>query len=193
MWIFILLAIAAAVLFVRALLAYGAKERQKLLKSMDSCVNQLVDDGLIPDQKYVYPSFVFIVDNQNKKWAFKSMTMEDALTFSFKDLADYSLIEDGKTIIGSNISAVDADAALADTVDEDAASSGKKQKNEVCNKMEIQMLLNQSSCPELVLSFPVLRFPKNGAAYKDTFNLANDICASLALIKHNAGITEITN
>ena len=193
MWIFILLSVAAVVLSVRALLAYGSKERAKLLKSMESCADQLINDGLIPDRKHVYPSFVLIVDNQNKKWAFKSLAQEDVHTFSFNDLIDYALIEDGNTMISSNMSDATFGDVLANPSDEVVASSGKKQNNEICNKMEIKMLINQSSCSELVLSMPVLRFPKNGAAYRDTFRLAKDICDSLAFIKHNTDVTESVN
>ncbi len=125
-------------------------------------------------------------DNTNKKFAFPVKIMNglinDLTVYSYYEILDYELLEDGNTVCNGGIGkALIGGAILGRTGAIIASNSSRKQK-EICTNLQIKITLNNIAIPVVYINIITTKVKKDSSLYKKQYSTAQEILSILNII-----------
>lgn len=196
------LAIVLAVLFspVIFLIVYFIRRdsaTQKKLQSLsceaekEQCeLNCFVVSKEIVLYKNLYGIQKFLVDDKTKKFGIFAFDMKKKMAslqvWTYASLLDFNLFEDGnKMLPGRGLTAA-AGALLFGTTGAIIGSvAGGKKIEEICNRMTIQIKVNDLENPLISIDLLSGPYSKEGSVYQDAKKTSDQIIATLTYIESN--------
>ncbi|MCH5152267.1 MAG: SHOCT domain-containing protein [Clostridiales bacterium] len=141
--------------------------------------------------KYVtnddYPHvFSIFIDLKNKKWSYYDYSKKISKIYKFEDLLDYEIVEDGQSIVQGKTASTIIGGVLGGGLGALAGASGSRRIDNVCNKLEIKLNVNNVTMPSIQLVLLDKETAKGSAKYKSCYDKAIEFEAILKIIMANA-------
>jgi len=132
----------------------------------------------------------FLVDDVNKKFAiaFES-TPSDTKIYSYLDIIDFELNEDGNSIAQGKGFATAVGAATFGLAGAMVCAAGKRKTKGTCTTLDIRIMLNDLQSPQAVVSFIHREIKKDSPAYTAQLEVAKEVMATLSYIQNQADKT----
>ena len=132
--------------------------------------------------KYLY------VDEAAMKWRVPA-DKKNSDVYSYADLMDFELIEDGNTVSKGSVINAAAGGLMFGTVGA-IVGAGKKKTKETCTKMQVKITVNNMQKPVAYIDLLGFETKKDGDIYKAALKSAEEITAVLHIIKSSQGSAE---
>ena len=141
--------------------------------------------------KYVtnddYPHvFSIFIDLKNKKWSYYDYSKKISKIYKFADLLDYEIVENGQSIIQGKAASTIIGGVLGGGLGALAGASGSRRIDNVCNKLEIKLIVNDVTMPSIQLVLLDKETDKNSVKYQACYDKAIQFEAVLKIIMANA-------
>lgn len=128
----------------------------------------------------------FYVDENSKLWTipkgiFKKK-IEPSRVYSYGDIVDYELIEDGNTISNGGVGRAIVGGALFGGVGAIVGGATGHKNKETCTKLQIKITLNNVKTPTEYITFILAETKKDSFIYKTAIAMAQEIISLLQII-----------
>jgi len=137
----------------------------------------------IHKQLKIYKHTIF-VDDFNK-W-FCISTKKSTKVYSFRDLLDFELNEDGASIMQGKTGASLLGGLTFGVAGAVIGSAGKRKSVETCNSMVVRIMVNSLQEPQIVIPLLSVEIKKNTMTYQSIKNKAKELAAMLMYIQNQA-------
>lgn len=187
----VLLGIAVIVVVgIACSLIWGIPESKKQQEASHNHWELLNKNGF-KVSKYVtndnYPHiFSIFIDLNNRKWSYYDYTKKISKIYKFEDLLDYEIVENGQSIIQGKTANTLIGGLLGGGLGALAGASGSRRIDNVCNKLEIKLIINDVTIPSIQLVLLDNETDKASAKYKARYDKAIEFEAVLKIIMSNA-------
>nr|DAK83829.1 MAG TPA: Short C-terminal domain [Caudoviricetes sp.] len=164
-------------------------DRKKRMEAKRNGLNSIFvkaqQEGFSPSQTIVPPNgaFCFSFDAQHKTFLLSYPGTDSYILYSFSDLLNYSLIQDGQT--SGNGAAVLGAGLLFGTVGAVAAASSASSAK-TCSDLRIELSVNDPKSPRHTMRFISGEVYTNSSLYRTTIEIARQALSILDYIKANA-------
>ena len=200
------LAIFSLVMFIPSLIAticfvYTYKNRTdndwvvdyvkaKHLTSSAEGFELLKQANIVPDSSFVLDKSIdiittgwsaakLLIDNQNKKFIYQK-GKKYSKTYSFSDLINYEVYENGKSQVQGRAGSALIGGAFFGLGGAIAGGSRSRSINETCNQLKLILRVNDFNCPEIVIIYVNnVDVDKNSSIYKKMKNNLQSVCSML--------------
>lgn len=123
------------------------------------------------------------IDDVNKKFAIQVGKKGKLKIYSYKDLGQYELNEDGNSILqGKGIAAIVGGAAFG-IFGAMAGAAGKRASADICTSMVIRIRVNDLDEPEIVIPFIANKTKKGKMRYNISLTEAKKLISILSYIE----------
>ena len=119
---------------------------------------------------------LFLIDERNGDFKINSSKK----TYNIRDIYDFELIEDGKSIVKGNAGKALVGGALFGVVGAIAGASSRHKQKEMCTKMQIRIGLRNNKEQNIYILLIFSKTKKDGIVYKSMETMANDILTYLS-------------
>lgn len=131
-------------------------------------------------------NFIAFDDNQ-KKWAtLSSFRGKIQQIYSYDDIIDFELLEDGTSVASGGLGRALVGGALFGGAGAIVGGvTGKKKTKDFCNSLRLKITINDISNPVVYINFIESKTKKNGMIYKSIANAAQECLSVLQIICDN--------
>lgn len=120
-----------------------------------------------------------LIDNQNKKFIYQRGKIHSK-TYSFSDLINYEVYENGKSQVQGRAGSALIGGAFFGLGGLIVGSSMSRNVNEKCNQLKLIIRLNDFDCPEIVITYVnTVDLNKSSWTYKNMKNNIQTVCSML--------------
>ena len=120
-----------------------------------------------------------LIDNQNKKFIYQKGKTHSK-TYSFSDLINYEVYENGKSQVQGRAGSALIGGAFFGLGGLIVGSSMSRNVNEKCNQLKLIIRLKDFECPEIVITYVNNGdFDKNSSMYRNMKNNIQSVCSML--------------
>lgn len=124
-------------------------------------------------------------DETHKRFLLKAARGNSYSVYDYADLIDFSLSQDGSTLITGNSGDALLGSLFMGTAGAVIGAAGPREIREICSKMYIEIVLNDIQNPRVVLTLIETEMPKSSPDYKYITERAKEMIALLQLIRNN--------
>lgn len=124
----------------------------------------------------------FWVDSTAKKWCIPQGKLKKSV-YSYTDIMDYELIEDGNSITKGGLGRAVAGGVLFGGVGAIVGGvTGGKKTTQTCSKLQIKIVINDIDSPILYIDLITVETKKDNPVYKNAIDAAQEIIAVLQIM-----------
>ena len=149
----------------------------------------LTENNFTVDKQIENGYLSFIVDDKNKQWAI-STDPENSVRayrlFSYSDLLNFEVFEDGDTIIKGNAGKAIVGGLLFGGIGALAGAAAKKKVKNVCTSLQVRIMVNSLNDNVIVIPLLYSETKKDGFIYKSHLAIAQMLASTFTYIQHNA-------
>ena len=133
----------------------------------------------IPVKSNGFATQQILIDNVNKKFIYQNGKTHSK-TYSFSDLINYEVYENGKSQVQGRAGSALIGGAFFGLGGLIVGSSMSRNVNEKCNQLKLIIRLNDFDCPEIVITYVnTVDLDKNSWTYKNMKNNIQTVCSML--------------
>lgn len=156
----------------------------KLLGGSDAALAVIDNAAVFRPTKEV--GAYFAVDEKSRLWAVgKGLfpSLKNAVPYSYDDIVDFELIEDGSSIVSGGVGRAVVGGMLFGAVGAVVGGvTGKKKAKQTCTSLMVKITVNNTACPVEYIKLISAETVKNGFVYKAAFQNAQEIISLLQVI-----------
>ena len=156
----------------------------KLLGGSDAALAVIENTAVFKPTKEV--GTYFAVDEKSHLWAVgKGLfpSLKNAVPYSYDDIVDFELIEDGSSIVSGGVGRAVVGGMLFGGVGAVVGGvTGKKKAKQTCTSLMVKITVNNTACPVEYIKLISAETAKNGFVYKAAFQNAQEIISLLQVI-----------
>ncbi|MFA5715307.1 MAG: hypothetical protein WC998_06185 [Candidatus Paceibacterota bacterium] len=141
--------------------------------------------NFLVSKKTEFGDIALYVDDTNKKWAIKTRKNDDVKIFSYSDLTEFEVYEDGNSIAKGRAGSALVGGLLFGVVGAVVGGAGKKSISNTCKVLQLRIRVNNLYCPEIIVNFISTEIKKDSMMYRLDFEAAKNMAAILSYI-HNS-------
>ncbi|MBR1973017.1 MAG: SHOCT domain-containing protein [Oscillospiraceae bacterium] len=168
-----------------------AYKPQVKVYDLDAVVSSTVGSAQASARKFSPTKIIgnyLAVDENNRQWAIGKgvfSPFEKAIPYSYEDLVDFELLEDGSSITKGGLGrAVVGGMLFGHTGAVVGSITGKKKTKQTCTNLEIKITVNNADNHTHYIRLISSSTQRESHTYKTEFRTAQDILALLQLICH---------
>lgn len=156
----------------------------KLLGGSDTALAVIDNTAVFKPTKEV--GAYFAVDEKSRLWAVgKGLfpTLKNAVPYSYDDIVDFELFEDGSSIASGGVGRAVVGGMLFGGVGAVVGGvTGKRKVKQTCTSLMVKITINNTACPVEYIKLISAETAKNGFVYKAAFQNAQEILSLLHVI-----------
>ena len=126
------------------------------------------------------------IDAHRRKFLLKPTPGEDYAVYDYADLIDFSLSQDGSTLITGTSGDAFIGSLFMGTTGAVIGAAGPRQLLEFCSDLHIELVLNDTENPRVVLPLISTEMPKSSPEYKYIAERAKEMIALLQIVRSHA-------
>lgn len=126
------------------------------------------------------------IDAHRRKFLLKPTPGEDYAVYDYADLIDFSLSQDGSTLITGTSGDAFIGSLFMGTTGAVIGAAGPRQLLEFCSDLHIELVLNDTENPRVVLPLISTEMPKSSPEYKYVAERAKEMIALLQIVRSHA-------
>ena len=157
---------------------------KNIKKDNDRFDRVLESSGFLIDKKTVSGSNTLFVDNTNKRWTVKTGRKQAVKIYSYSDLLEFEVYEDGDSIAKGKIGSALVGGLLFGVAGAVIGSAGKKGIKNTCRVLQLRIKVNDLQRPEIVMNFINIETKKDSLVYRSNFEMAKNMAATLSFIQN---------
>lgn len=139
----------------------------------------------------------FAIDENARLWTIGKgiiPTFNNSTPYSYDDIIDFELIEDGSSIVKGGVGRAIVGGALFGGVGAIVGgATGKKKAKQTCTNLSIKITVNNMANPVEYIKIIATETPKSGFVYKSSYQVAQEIISLLQLICSQRKVTNEAN
>lgn len=136
---------------------------------------------------------LLLIDNTKKKWCAKEHNNSVPRIYSFKDLNEFEIYEDGDSIVKGRAGSALMGGLLFGSTGAIIGSARRKTVSNICRILQLRIQVNDFHNPEIIMTIINSEVNKNSAAYRNCINLAKQIASTLSFIQNDGKNIEPTS
>lgn len=147
-------------------------------------------------REFTVGTFVFRVDESQHLWYYNVKIAENPPIFSYDEIIDYELLENGETITKGGLGQAAVGAALFGSVGAIVGGiTGGKKSRTIITSFNIRISLNNTFNKQIIINFlPAgIKYKSNSLLYNQTKNTAINIISLLDSMCHQTTSLESSN
>lgn len=146
--------------------------------------------NVVPDSSFVlnksidiiatgWSSAKLLIDNKNKKFIYQK-GKKYSKTYSFSDLINYEVYENGKSQVQGRVGSALIGGAFFGLGGAIVGGSRSRSVNEKCNQLKLILRVKDFNCPEIVITYVNdLDVDKNSSIYRNMKSNLQSVCSML--------------
>lgn len=142
------------------------------------CVSTQVTDG--------NNNYSLLVDDTNQKWAIIDAGLGKSAVYSYSDLIEYEILENGNSIVKGRVGSVIAGGLLFGGLGALAGASRSKKVKNTCSSLIVNIVVNNLEAPRICINLISLETETNSIVYQVAVSKAKEFSSVLSIIKAKA-------
>lgn len=147
---------------------------------------KLEERGFVISKKVEVGQATLYVDNENKKWTLRGSSMPKIKRFSFDQLLEYELFEDGSSIVSGKSGSALLGGVLGGSIGATIGSSGSRSVSETVSTSQIQLIIDDLSSPSITLDLIKGSISRGSISYREYRKKAHKMLATFRYIQEHA-------
>jgi hypothetical protein len=159
------------------------EKRHEIRQTHENNLQTLNNSGFQVDREISFSDISLFVDDHNKKFAVQQNNGNKLIINNYYSLLDFELSDNGDGGSKGSFGRAVAGGVLFGGVGAIVGSS--MGSSSTCKSLQIRLVVNDISCPEIILDFLGMPFKRNSVVYQDAFKAAKSFCGLLTFIMNN--------
>lgn len=153
-------------------------------KANEEFEDELKQLNFIISKKVVAGDGILFVDDENKQWTIKTGKDSQIKIYKYSDLNEFEVYQDGESIAKGRAGSALAGGILFGPVGAIVGGSRSKKISNKCRVLQVRIRVNDLSNPERVVNCLSLAVKKDSTLYKNAFEAARNMAATLSYIQN---------
>ena len=159
------------------------EKNHEISQTHEHNLNQLNNSGFHVDREISFKDISLFVDDYNKEFAVQRNIGNTLIINSYNSLLDFELSDNGDGGSKGSFGGAVAGGLLFGGAGAIVGSS--MGSSSTCTSLQIRLVVNDISCPEIILDFLAMPFKRSSVVYQDAFKAAKSFCGLLTFIMNN--------
>ncbi len=181
--IIIIIFIIAMISIIASTTSKVKEKNHEICQTHEHNLHQLNNSGFHVDREISFKDITLFVDDYNKEFAVQQNNGSQIVIYNYSSLLDFELSDNGDGGSKGSFGGAVAGGLLFGGVGAIIGSS--MGSSSTCTSLQIRLIVNDISCPEIILDFLGMPFKRNSVVYQDAFKAAKSFCGLLTFIMNN--------
>ena len=159
------------------------EKRHEIRQTHEHNLNQLNNSGFHVDREISFKDISLFVDDNNKEFAVQRNNGNTLAIYNYNALLDFELSDNGDGGSKGSFGGAVAGGLLFGGAG--AIVGPSMGSSTTCTSLQIRLVVNDISCPEIILDFLGMPFKRNSIVYQDAFKAAKSFCGLLSFVMNN--------